>query len=240
MNNNDDHREAPSECDWPRSRCALTGLQGGLGHARTPLLPAGAFKTSLADRQRRNVDGVAGQPAVSRKPAAMSRASAAIWCWAALAACLMRVSTDSMATEEIGKTTIHIAFKYRQENLTRGWKGDTLDEFTIVLSAGDKIQVTQHSEPSGRSVQRNIQYPDTLGHGRWRVTGPHRLQRVERFPQNITTIDVVVRGTHCDATMKFSLLPGFKEYTFPQIGSEKLARYAKPLVLASVCSIKGD
>ena len=156
-------------------------------------------------------------------------------------AVLLPCISNSWADGEEGSTTIHVAFKYHQDNLTTGGHGSTLDEYTILFSSGNNISVTVHSQGEGQKVSRDIQHPaNKIGNGSWHIIGKQIIQQYLTYPQNTRTINIFVHGSKCKATMRWNLLPGFNEYTFPQIGTDIMMRYAQPILLDSICSIHAN
>lgn len=151
-------------------------------------------------------------------------------------------SFDALADEQPGPgvTKIHAAFTLSMHRTTpRDWEGVVLNEIFLEFSGRNIVKEVYHEASKG--AQRTADTKSSLGSGKWRILGPHRLQRVDRYPQNIVTVDIEVIGSTCKAQWQSTLLPGFTDHLFPSMTYHQLEHYENPRMEESICTItKGE
>ena len=136
-------------------------------------------------------------------------------------------------------TKIHIAltlYIHRTTPVGTGWTGTVLNEIFLELS-GHNVAKEVYKEVQNDVVKRTGSAEASLGTGYWRVVGPHKLQRVDKYPQNVVTVDVEVTGSKCKALWRSTLLPGFTDHILPSMGYHDLEHYENPHMIESVCTI---
>jgi hypothetical protein len=111
-----------------------------------------------------------------------------VFCWIVVAAGAQAIATVHATPAEETVTTIRVAIKYHEENLTTGWKGEKLDYYLIVLSAGNRIQVSHREEDTNNDLKTRDDPAAVLGSGAgsssWHVIGSNQLEQEEVFPQS--------------------------------------------------------
>ena len=145
--------------------------------------------------------------------------------------------TIAASAQDAKKTTIHVVFQGYYERVRPGYAaGITTEKFDLVLSGGNSIEQTFNG--SNALASKTFVTGQTLGGGRWRVAGPHRLVGVENLPQSVRTMIVDVNGKTCKASWKAELLPGFHEYNIYSITLGAFAFYKQARMVSSTCEIE--
>jgi hypothetical protein len=146
-------------------------------------------------------------------------------------------ATVAAAAQDAKKTTIHVVFQGFYERVRPGYAaGITTEKFDLVLSGGNSIEQTFNGVNGLAS--KTFVTGQTLGGGRWRVAGPHRLVGVENLPQSVRTMTIDVSGKTCKASWKAELLPGFAEYNIYSITLGAFAFYKQARMVSSTCEIE--
>jgi hypothetical protein len=137
-----------------------------------------------------------------------------------------------------GKTTkIHVEFQGYYERVRPGYAaGIVTEKFDLVLSGANNLQQTLNA--SNPLTSKTFVSEQTLGSGRWRVAGPHRLIGTENLPQSVRTMTVDVNGATCAASWKAQLLPGFQEYYLYSITLGSYAYYKQARMVSATCQIE--
>jgi hypothetical protein len=145
--------------------------------------------------------------------------------------------TLAVAAQDAKKTTIHVVFQGYYERVRPGYAaGITTERYDLVLSGGNTIQQTFNG--SNALASKTFVSGQTLGSGRWRVAGPHRLVGTENLPQSVRTMIIDVNGKTCKASWKAELLPGFQEYNIYSITLGAYAFYKQARMVSATCEIE--
>ena len=122
-------------------------------------------------------------------------------------------------------------------------RGVTLNySMDVTLSGASDVNESSTRKSGGMSA--NYGGMKILGqkaggdHSSWRVAGPNRLERVVNWPQNTTTMAIVVSGRTCRLDVQYTLKPGFNEYMFRQVRNNQIAYFTQPRVQSTTCTIR--
>jgi hypothetical protein len=139
--------------------------------------------------------------------------------------------------QEAKTTKIHVEFQGYYERVRPGYAaGLVTEKFDLVLSGGKDLQQTINA--SNALTSKTFVSGQTLGGGRWRVAGPHRLIGTENLPQSVRTMIIDVNGNSCTASWKAQLLPGFQEYYIYSITLGSYAYYKQARMVSATCQIE--
>jgi hypothetical protein len=144
-----------------------------------------------------------------------------------------------------GSVTIRVSYSYVVDRIRpEPQSGIRQNRNLVVVLPGAKNIEEHWSEQSpGRQYQntsrRVLGGSDSETGGRWHVLGPKRLVRQIDYPQNSTVITVSVTGERsCQVTIGHVLKPGYREFTFPRVGSRQIAYFNQPRAVESTCQIE--
>ena len=140
------------------------------------------------------------------------------------------------APASAAETKIHVVFHNYYERVRPGYAAGLVNEEMNVVLSG-KNQVSESFTSSNHAASQSWSTSASLGGGRWRVTGPNRVERVLNEPQHTRTDVIEVHGSNCVATSKFVLKPGFSEYDIYSIMLRARAIYKQARMESSECEI---
>ena len=154
-------------------------------------------------------------------------------------------SAESLEAATGGAATIRVSYETSINRLRPEPQSGivTQHNFTVVLSGTKNIEERWDVKVGGNSRQsasvKVLGGSSSEKGGQWRVGNANQLIRRAEYPQNWSITTITLTGpTSCQAAIKNTLKPGFKEYTFRRHLSREIAFYDKPQVKSLTCQIQ--
>ena len=153
----------------------------------------------------------------------------------ALVSSVSCVNAGAASAEKTVK--VHAVFNvYYQQIRPTNWAGVVTHDFTLLMSGKNQIH-EDYYVTSGKSTKHDERSGSLGAENLWHVVGPHTLQRIFKWPQNVDVATIYVNGSSCSVAWKEALLLGAKEYAFPDLYGQEIKYYEEPKLMDSQCTV---